>query len=72
MSKTIPQILLLQVSVPHYSLALFARFICTCTTFAKKKKFAFKQTLDSFPVILRGLRANENNVNDSIYCREET
>ena len=66
MSKTIPQILRLQVSVPHYSLALFARFICTCTT------FAFKRTLDSFPVILTGRRANENNVNDSIYCREET
>ena len=71
MSKTIPQILRLQVSVPHYLLALFAIFICTCTTFAKKK-IAFKRTLDSFPVILTGLRANENNVNDSIYCREET
>ena len=42
MSKTIPQILLLQVSVPHYSLALFARFICTCTTFAKKKKICIQ------------------------------
>ena len=70
MSKTIPQILRLQVSVPHYSLALFARFICTCTTFAKKN--TFKRTLDSFPVILTGRRANENNVNDSIYCTEET
>ena len=71
MSKTIPQILRLQVSVPHCSLALFARFICTCTTFAKKKN-TFKRTLDSFPVILTGLRANESNVNDSIYYREET
>ena len=33
---------------PHYSLALFSSFICTCTT-SKKDKFAFKTTLDYFP-----------------------
>ena len=33
---------------PHYSLALFSSFICTCTT-SKKDKFAFKKTLDYFP-----------------------
>ena len=33
---------------PHYSLALFWSFICTCTT-SKKDKFAFKRTLNYFP-----------------------
>ena len=33
---------------PHYSLALFSSFICTCTT-SKRYKFASKRTLDYFP-----------------------
>jgi len=32
---------------PHYSLALFSRFICTCTT-SKKIEFASKRTLCFF------------------------
>ena len=66
MSKTIPQISRLQVSVPHCLQDLYARAQLL------QKKNTFKRTLDSFPVILTGRRANENNVNDSIYCREET
>ena len=31
MSKTFPQILCFQVSIPHYLLALFSSFICTET-----------------------------------------
>ena len=33
---------------PHYSLALFSSFICTCTTI-KRYKFASKRALDYFP-----------------------
>ena len=33
---------------PHYSLALFSSFICTCTT-SKKIEFALKRTLGYFP-----------------------
>ena len=29
-------------------------------------------TLDYFPVLLRGLRINENTVNENMYCRTET
>ena len=49
-------------------LALFSSVICTCTTLVKNL-FEFKRTVDYFLVKLRGLRLNENKVNENTSCR---
>ena len=30
------------------------------------------RNLDYFPIMFRGLRDNENKVNENIYCKKET
>ena len=69
MSKTFPQILCLQVSIPHYSLALFSSFICMCTTFAKTNLHSNRPLIRYWSYFLH---TNENNVNESMYYRKET
>ena len=49
MLKTFPQILCLQVSIPHYSLALFSSFIC-----AENKVSAFYLTCPSATYLPHG------------------